>query len=63
MGNGGGNDSYFYPFSDRSMTLHPDPLTSETSSSKAIVDRGSRAALVGSGVGSKVRGSQRRLRG
>jgi hypothetical protein len=53
MENGGGNDSYFYPFSNRSITLHPDPLTSKTSSSKAIVDGGSRAALVGSRVGSE----------
>jgi hypothetical protein len=40
-------------FSDRSITLHQDRLTSETSSSKANVDGGSRAALVGSRVRSE----------
>jgi hypothetical protein len=43
----------FLSFSDSSITLHPDPLTSETSSSKANVEGGSRAALVGSGVRSE----------
>jgi hypothetical protein len=43
----------FLSFSDGSITLYPDPLTSETSLSKANVDGGSRAALVGSGVRSE----------
>lgn len=51
MENGGGNDSYFYSFSDRSITFHSDPFIFKTSLSKAIVDGGSRAALVGFRVG------------
>ena len=43
----------FLSFSGRIITLHPDSLTFETSSSKENIDGGSRAALVGSGVGSE----------